>query len=184
MSLFNVARCGLLVLGTFLLSACAKQVEVEPPPPPLAPAPPQPPQPPQPKPKPPNAAKGTSGAGFDPFGGLLGGGTPSGDAAVALKQKHQSRLIGTWAADLGDGYIEDRTYNPDGTYSAKLTGPTPATASGKYTVLQLVGTKGLKLRIGDDPGARTITVNFEGDELEHPSLRPGVTGTFRKKPDS
>ena len=109
------------------------------------------------------------------------GGAPTGDAARATKEKYQAQLVGTWTADLGDGYTEERTYNSDGTFSAKLTGPAPATASGKFAVLQLVGTKGLKLRLGDEPAAKTVTVNFEGDELEHPSLRPGVTGTFRKK---
>jgi hypothetical protein len=175
-SSFRFARHGLFILGAFVLSACAKQAEIEPPTP--APAP-QPPQPPQPKPKPPKGGK--DGTSFDPLGGLLGGGAPTGDAAQALKQKYQAQLVGTWAAALGDGFTEERTYNPDGTYSAKLTGPAPATASGKYAVLQLVGSKGLKVRFGDGPAGRTLTVNFEGDELEHLSLRPGVTGTFRKK---
>ena len=171
MSLFEFARrarCGLLVLGMVLLPACAKQAPVEPPPP----APP----PPQPKPKP---SKPLVSA--DQIGRLLGGRAPTEAEAKLLKGQHEPKLVGTWTADLGDGYTEERTYNPDGTYSAKLIGPTPATASGKYAVVQSVGTKGLKLRLGDDPGAKTITVSFEGDELEHPSLRPGVTGTFRKK---
>ncbi|MBN9121303.1 MAG: hypothetical protein J0I06_19485 [Planctomycetes bacterium] len=176
MSPFRFARLvrrGPLLLGAVLLSACSKQAEVQPPAPP-APAQPEP----QP-PKPPKAGKG--GASLDPLGGLLGGSAPTGDAALALMQKYQAQLVGAWRADLGDGYTEERTYNADGTYSAKLAGPVPAAASGKYAVVQAVGTKALKLRLGDDPGARTITVGFDGDELEHPSLRPGVTGTFRKK---
>jgi hypothetical protein len=176
-NLGRFARCGLLVLGTFALSACAKQAEVVPG---AEPTPqPQQPQPPQPKPRPPGGGKG--GAGFDPLGGLLGGGAPTPAAAQALKAKYEALLVGTWVADLGDGWTEELTYNPDGTYSTKLTGPAPANAAGKYAVLQLVGTKGLKLRLGEGPGARTVTASFEGDELEHPSLRPGTTGTFRKK---
>jgi hypothetical protein len=173
------ARCGLFVLGVLLLSACAKKAD---PPPPA----PEQPAPQQPKPKPPRTGPGAGGpsAGapnIDPFGGLLGVGGPSPAEAQVLKKKYEALLLGTWVADLGDGFSEERTYNPDGTYAAKLTGPTPATASGKYAIVQSVGTRALKLRLGDDPGAKTITVSFQGDELEHPSLRPGVTGTFRKK---
>jgi hypothetical protein len=164
----------LVLLGIFAVSACAKQAPVEP-----APAQaPAPPQPPQPKPRPANGKGGA--ANFNPLG-LLGG-APAAGEATALKEKFAALLVGTWQADLGDGFAEELTYNPDGTYSAKLTGPMPATATGKYAVLQSVGTRGLKVRLGEEPGARTVTLSFEGDELEHPSLRPGVTGTFRKKP--
>src|SRR5262249_44478877 len=137
-SLFRFARfvrCGLLVLATVLLPACAKQAPVEPPQP--APAPPTPP------PQPPKPSK--SPVNLDRLGTLLVGGTPTSDEAELLRGLHEKRLVGTWKADLGDGYTEERTYNPNGTYSAVLTGPSPTTASGKYAVLQLVGTKGLKL---------------------------------------
>lgn len=175
------ARRGLLLLGTLVLSACAKKAD-----PPPAPAPEQTPATPQPKPRPARPGPGAGGPGagaanFDPLGGLLGAAPPSPAEAQALKKKFEALLLGTWVADLGDGFREERTYNPDGTYTAKLTGPAPATASGKYAIVQSVGTRGLKLRLGDDPGAKTITISFEGGELEHPSLRPGMTGTFRKK---
>ena len=179
MSPFNLgrfARCGLLVLGALALSACAKQAEVVPGAEPQQPQ--QPPQPPQPKPRP---GGGKGGPGLSPLGGLLGGDAPSPAAAQALKAKYEALLVGTWVADLGDGWTEELTYNRDGTYSTKLTGPSPANESGKYAVLQLVGTKGLKVRLGEGPGARTVTASFEGDELEQLSLRSGVTGTFRKK---
>lgn len=117
--------------------------------------------------------------GGAPLGGLFGGVPLPAAEANALKQKLQARLLGNWAADLGDGYQEELTYAADGTYTAKLTGATPATATGRYTVLQTVGDKGLKVRLGD--AGRTVTVSFDDDTIEQPSLRPGFTGTYRRK---
>jgi hypothetical protein len=167
----RVARTGLVVLLALALAGCGKK------PAPQPVAEPAPPPPPPPKPKP---ANGKGGSNFDPFA-IISGGTPNKDEAAALKKKYEALLVGTWVADLGDGAAEELTYNADGTYSANLTGPEPATSVGKYTVLQAVGKKGLKLRLGEEPGARTVTATFAGEELEHPTLRPGVTATFRKK---
>ena len=54
---------------------------------------------------------------------------------------------------------------------------------GGYTVQGLVGAvkglEGSQLDAGNGP--RTITATFDDDELQHPTLQPGVTGTFRKK---
>lgn len=166
----RLVRSGLVVLVALAFAGCGKK----PAPQPIA----DPVPPPPPAPKPTNAKGGSN---FDPFA-IISGGTPNKDEAAALKKKYEALLVGTWVADLGDGAAEELTYNADGTYSANRTGPEPATAAGKYTVLQTVGKKGLKLRLGEDPGARTLTVTFAGDELEHPTLRPGITATFRKKP--
>jgi hypothetical protein len=168
----RLVHSGLIVALAFSLVVAVVACGKKPAPEPIAdPAPPPPP-----KPRP---AKG--GSNFDPFA-IISGGAPNKDEAAALKKKYEALLVGTWVADLGDGAAEELTYNADGTYSANLTGPEPATAAGKYTVLQAVGKKGLKLRLGEDPGARTVTATFVGDELEHPTLRPGITATFRKKP--
>ena len=169
----RLVRSGLFALAFALVVAvvgCGKKPKPEPV------AEPAPPPPPKPRP-----ANGKGGSNFDPFA-IISGGTPSKDEAAALKKKYEELLVGAWVADLGDGAAQELTYNADGTYSANLTGPEPATAAGKYTALQAVGKKGLKLRLGEDPGARTVTATFVGDELEHPTLRPGITATFRKKP--
>jgi len=119
--------------------------------------------------------------GSDPFSGLLGGGRPlTQNDKDALVRKYKSALVGTWTADLGNGVSEELVYT-DSTYSAKLSGPAPAMASGKYTVAGLVGTRGLKLRLDTAAGPRTVTATFEDGELQHPTLQQGVTGTYRKK---
>jgi hypothetical protein len=166
----RVARAGLVVLLALALAGCGKKPAPEPV---AEPAPPPPP----PKPRP---ANGKGGSNFDPFA-IISGGAPSRDEAAALKKKYEALLVGAWVADLGDGAAQELTYNADGTYSATLTGPEPATAAGKYTVLRAVGRKGLRLRLGEEPEARTVTATFAGEELEHPTLRPGVTAAFRKK---
>lgn len=166
----HLAR-GLCVVCALAPLACAKKAEVKPV------------EAPDPAPAPPPRPKPSGGSTFNPLGplGLLGSGGPTAAEAEGLKQKYAALLIGTWHADLGDGFAEERTYTADGTYTAKLTGPAPAAESGKYAVIASVGTKGLKVRFGEEPGARAVTLSFAGAELEHPSLRPGVTGTFRKK---
>lgn len=164
-----------LLLSALLLPACAKQAPVEPVAAPVVVEP-------QPEPKPRKPARGGAGLGggaVDAVGGLLVGSAPAPVAAQALKEKYQALLVGTWTAELGDGYRQELTYNADGTYSSLLSGPMPTTASGGYVVSQAIGTKAVKLTLND--GARTITVSFDGDAIEHPSLRPGLTGTFRKK---
>ena len=96
-------------------------------------------------------------------------------------EKFKAKLVGTWVADLGDGVTEELTYTADGTFTSKLTGPAPAMLTAKYMIKDLAGTKGVKVQL-DTPGAtRTVVAVFEGDELEHPTLQAGVTGTFRKK---
>lgn len=113
-------------------------------------------------------------------GDLLGGGPAPPAEAPKLLKKHTAALVGTWTADLGGGAREQLVYGADGTFRATRTGPGAATASGKYTVKGLVGTKGLKLQLDGAEGARTVTAVFDGDELEHPSLEKGVAATFRK----
>ncbi len=165
-------------LGMLALCACAKKAEETAGTPPVpAPAP----VPPPPKPKPADKDAKSTGT-FDSLGGFLGTSPPPGSPAEqALLQKFKTALIGTWVADLGNGVTEERSYTATGTFTAKLTGPAPASASGKYAVLGLVGTKGLKIQLETGTGPRTITATFDGDELQHPTLQPGVTGTFRKK---
>jgi hypothetical protein len=166
------------------LSACGKRAE-EPPEPPVpavqeAPPPkPVPPRPSRPKEKQPGGDVSDGLAG--PLAGLLGGSIPNTDEAKQLLQKYTSALVGTWTADLGGGVTEEWTYSPSATFTAKLFGTAPQTASGKYSVQQLVGTTGLRVRLDDGVKPRSVTVTFEGQELEHPSLQQGVTGTFRKK---
>jgi hypothetical protein len=141
------------------------------------------PNPKGPFPKQPGGKTGAGGpaGGFDPVGGLLGT-KPATDAEIQARlQKFKTALVGTWTADLGAGANEELTYTAEGTFTAKQTGPDPATASGKYTVQQVVGTKGLRLLLDDGTSQRTIIVNFEGEELEHPTLQKGLTGAFRKK---
>jgi uncharacterized Zn finger protein (UPF0148 family) len=123
------------------------------------------------------------GPAGNPLGGFVGGagpipGTPE---AQKLTQALTTALVATWTADLGDGVTEELTYTAAGTYTQKLTGPTPTTVSGKYIVKELVGSKGLKIQIDTAAGSRTVRVTFEDDELQHPTLQPGVTGSFRKK---
>ena len=135
---------------------------------------------PRPKPKGPDVGAVAVGA----VGDLLGGGGPRNPAEAAkMRAKYTAALVGTWTADLGDGAAEELTYAADGTFIATRTGPDAATAEGKYAVKGLVGTKGLKLQLTTDAGTRTATATavFEDDELQHPSLQPGITATFRKK---
>ena len=114
--------------------------------------------------------------------GLLGGTAYLPPAEVKkLTDKYTAALIGSWAADLGDGTSELLTYAADGTYTLARTGPGAASSGGKYTVKGLAGTKGLKLVLESGAKSRTVSVVFEDDELLHPSLQPGVTATFRKK---
>ncbi|MBP3960508.1 hypothetical protein J8F10_35230 [Gemmata sp. G18] len=125
---------------------------------------------------------GGAGAGAGPIGDFAVGGTPTALAQVqALTKKHTAALLGAWTADLGGGATEEISYKADGTFTAKMLGPNAQTATGKYTVKAIVGTKGLKIQLEAGESPRTITVTFDGDELEHPSLQPGVTATFRKK---
>jgi hypothetical protein len=176
----RVALGASLVFSSLALVGCAKRAEVSVASPEApTPAPPQPQ--PKPKPKPPsNDGKGTGG--FDPIGGFLGTTpAPGSPAEQTLLQKHKTALVGTWTADLGNGVTEERVYTAMGTFTAKLTGAAPASAAGKYTVQGLVGTKGLKIQLDSGNGPRTITATFDDDELQHPTLQPGVTGTFRKK---
>ena len=125
-------------------------------------------------------------------GGVAGGGGPGvpfgfGSPAQTPEQiqaqveKFRARLVGTWVADLGNGVTEELTYTAAGTFTSKLTGPAPAMLSAKYTMKDLVGTKGVKIQLDTGGGTRTVVALFDGDELEHPSLQDGVTGTFRKK---
>jgi len=169
-------RTRVLLLGVLLLPACEKPAPVEPAAPPVVVEPQL--EPPPLKPRKP-ARGGVGGGAVDAVGGLLVGSAPAPAEAQALKEKYQALLVGTWTADLGDGYRQELTYNAEGTYSSLLSGPMPTTANGGYVVSQAVGTRAVKLTLND--GARTITVSFDGDAIEQPSLRPGVTGTFRKK---
>lgn len=167
----------LFALGVLALPACTQPAPT-PPEPSLPPPPPAPPPPP-PKLLPPMNPQ--TNAGGDPLSDLLGGGRPLPPAEKdALVRKYKSALVGTWTANLGNGVSEELVYT-DSTYSAKLSGPMPALASGKYTVAGLVGTKSLKLRLDTATGPRNITVTFEDGELQHPTLQQGVTGTFHKK---
>jgi hypothetical protein len=174
--LIRVALGASIVFSALALAGCAKRTEVS-----VASVETPAPAPPQPKPKPPgNDGKGTGG--FDPIGGLIGASPPAGSPAEqALLQKYKTALVGTWTADLGKGVTEERVYTATGTFTAKLIGATPASAAGKYTVQGLVGTKGLKIQLENGNAPRTITATFDDDELHHPTLQPGVTGTFRKK---
>jgi hypothetical protein len=167
----------LFALGVLALGACAQKAEQK------AEVPPAPQTPPPPIPKPKPVDKNGKGAGtFDPLSGWMGAApVPGSPAEQSLLQKYKAALVGTWTADLGNGVTEELAYNADGTFLAKLTGPAPASASGRYAVLGLVGTKGLKVRLDAGGPPRTVTVTFDGDELQHPTLQPGVTGTFRKK---
>ncbi len=129
-------------------------------------------------PKQPNPG-GKGGAPVVPFG--LGGGPALTPAQIqAQMQKFKTMLVGTWVADLG-GVTEELTYAANGTFTTKLGGPAPATLTAKYTIKELVGTKGVKIQLDTGGGTRTVTATFEDDELQHPTLQPGVTGTFRKK---
>lgn len=121
------------------------------------------------------------GPGAGPLDDLFVNGPATAAEAQKLLAKYTTELIGTWAADLGAGTKEELTYAAGGTFRATRTGPGAATVSGKYTVKNLVGTKGLKLQLDGPDGARTINVTFENNELQHPSLEKGVTATFRKK---
>lgn len=127
---------------------------------------------------------GKGGAPAVPFGLGLGlGGDPALTPAEIQKRtdKFKTMLVGTWVADLGGGVTEELTYTANGTFTTKLTGPAPATLTAKYTIKELVGTKGVKIQLDTGGGTRTVVALLDGDELEHPSLQEGVTGTFRKK---
>ena len=138
-----------------------------------------------PKVNPKPGGKGPDAGGFvtDAVGGLLSGGPAAPDREPELKRKYTAALVGVWTADLGNGVTEELTYKADGTFTAKRTGAAPATTSGRYTITSLVGTKGLRIQQDSAAGAvgRTVTAVFEGNELQHPSLEPGVTAVFRKK---
>ena len=131
--------------------------------------------------RPPGDRPRGGGLPIDPFGGMLGTGPQTPATTAALTQKFKSALVGTWTADLGNGVAEELTYTADGTFTAKLTGPMPTSETGKYTVTKLVGTKGLKIQLDAATGPRTITAIFDGNELDHPTLVKGVSGTFHKK---
>ncbi len=131
---------------------------------------------PQNGPKRPAPVPGAGAGATNTFGALI----PAAEVQ-ALTQKHTTALLGSWTADLGGGVTEELTYKADGTFSAKQTGSGAKTATGKYRVQTVVGTKVLKLELDTDNTPRTITAVFEDGELLHPSLQPGVTATFRKK---
>jgi hypothetical protein len=185
MSAIRLARVGALAVVALALAACDKRAAE-----PVAPQPPAPQPTPQPTPTPPRTTptpKGKPAAGgsgpnipLNPLGGFLGTANDPTEAKAFI-EKYKAELVGTWTADLGNGTTEELTYTADGTYAAKLTGAAAATASGKYTVQQRAGSKGLKIVLDDGATQRTIIVNFDGNELEHPTLQKGVTGTFHKK---
>lgn len=119
------------------------------------------------------------GARPAPVGGLLGVAVEP-VKAKELTAKYTTELIGSWSADLGNGETEEVIYTADGGYAVARTGSGAVAAAGTYTVQELVGTRGLRLRIDRASGVHAITVTFEDDELQHPSLQPGVTVSFRK----
>jgi uncharacterized Zn finger protein (UPF0148 family) len=139
------------------------------------------PNPKLPNPKGPNAKGPNGGVPVDPLGGLLGGGFITEQEQQKLKAKYTAALVGTWKADLGNGVAEELTYTAGGTYTATRTGSAPASESGKYVVTAVAGSKTLRLDLTTAAGTRKIVVVFDDDEIEHPSLQPGVVGTFRKK---
>ena len=131
---------------------------------------------------PPKKGPDVGGIAAGAVDGLLSGSGPQNAAeGQKLRQKYTAALVGAWAADLGDGVTEQLTYAADGTFTASRAGAAPTTASGRYAVKALVGTKGLKLELTTSDRTRTVTVTFEDNELQHPSIQPGVTATFRKK---
>ena len=133
-----------------------------------------------PNPKLGNPNPGAGGGPALPFN-LVGSPAQTPEQIQAQVEKFRARLVGTWVADLGNGVTEELTYTAAGTFTSKLTGPAPAMLSAKYTMKDLVGTKGVKIQLDTGGGTRTVVALFDGDELEHPSLQDGVTGTFRKK---
>ncbi|QJW95721.1 hypothetical protein [Frigoriglobus tundricola] len=138
-----------------------------------------------PAPKLPNPTRpGTGGGapGNAPSVGMFGDPAPNSPEAKKLIEKFKDVLVGKkWVANLGDGVTQELAYETNGTFTTSLSGPEPVTVSGKYTIRQAVGTKGLKIQLDTTVGPQTITVIFEDDEIQHPTLQPGVTGTFRKK---
>ncbi len=120
--------------------------------------------------------------GNAPSSGLFGTPAPGSESAAALTEKFKKMLVSSkWVADLGDGVTQELTYETNGTFTTSLSGPEKVVVSGKYTIRQPVGTKGLKIQLDTTAGPQTVTAIFEDDELQHPTLRPGLTGTFRKK---
>lgn len=116
------------------------------------------------------------------MGSLLG---QAGDVKPAEQEKLLPRwktaLVGIWMADLGQGQTEELTYTADGTFTRTRNGPQPVVIRGQYTVKSVVGPRGVRIHWKTDQGTQRFVVNFEGDELLHPSSLPGVVGTFRKK---
>ena len=130
----------------------------------------------------PGGVVGGGGGPAVPFG--LGGSPAQTPAQMAAQmEKFKARLVGTWVAvlDKDKDVTEELTYTADGTFTSKLTGPAPAMLTAKYMIKELAGSKGVRIQLDTPGGTRTVVALFDGEELEHPSLQAGVTGTFLKK---
>jgi uncharacterized Zn finger protein (UPF0148 family) len=160
------------------------------PPPPIQPPPkfptfPQPkvnPKQPGKQPGKPPSGGGLGGAlvgGIDPLAPIFGS-APTPAQGKQIVAKYGAALVGSWVCET-DGAKDEVAYLADGTFVASRTGTGAAKASGKYTVVGPAGSTGLKLKLETDSGPRTITVTFDGDALEHPTLEKGVTATFKRK---
>lgn len=118
-------------------------------------------------------------SGIDPLSPIFGS-APTSAQAKQIVGKYGAALVGSWACET-DGAKDEVAYLADGTFVASRTGTGAAKASGKYTIVGPAGATGLKLKLETDTGTRTITVSFDGDTLEHPTLEKGVTATFQRK---
>ncbi len=130
----------------------------------------------------PPAGGGLGGAlvgGLDPLAPVFGS-APTPAQGKQIVAKFGAALVGSWVCEA-DGAKDEVAYLGDGTFVATRTGAGAAKASGKYAVVGPAGATGLKVKLETDAGTRTITVSFDGDTLEHPTLEKGVTATFRRK---
>lgn len=132
--------------------------------------PPRPPIAPEPK----TPMPGTGGAGAIMPDLPLFGGAPTGEAAKKMTDALTTKLAGAWQSAA---YKVE--YKADGTYTETVGTGEPKT--GKWEVVGLVGTKGLKLnRTGG--GKTPVNVVFEGEELVHDTAaNNGSTFAILKK---
>ena len=110
-----------------------------------------------------------------PSPSLLGGPPPGSPEARELIASLSKKLIGTWEGTGPDGTRHIVTYLEGGRFNHEIG--TKATG-GTWSVVGLIGSKGLKLNCG---AGAPVQVIFDDDELIHDTGTPGEAVILKKK---
>jgi len=115
-----------------------------------------------------------SGGGNLPFPDIFGGAMTPAESAK-IQAALTNKLLGTWEGTDPDGGKHTVTYQA-AAFTHEVTGGKSKPSNGTWRVVALVGTKGLKLNLGNE----NAKVVFEDDELIH-DIGGGQTVVLRKK---